>query len=81
MSPDCVARDQDELLVGMEGAFRSLNRLTRAAGAFQAAFPLDADLRCMDPAASAEAVAAAGTASNIALVRFSSYHGHSWSMY
>ena len=35
----------------------------------QAAFPLEADLKSMDPAASAEAVAAAGTATNIALVR------------
>ena len=36
---------------------------------FQAAFPLESDIKTMDPAASAEAVAAAATAANIALVR------------
>jgi hypothetical protein len=42
---------------------------------FQAAFPLESDIKTMDPAASAEAVAAAATAANIALVRsrFSGY--------
>ncbi len=64
-----IATEQDELLAGMEAAFRALKRLQKAADAFQAAFPLETDIKTMDPAASAEAVAAAATAANIALVR------------
>ncbi|CAL8470611.1 g10153 [Coccomyxa elongata] len=66
-SPDVIATEQDELLAGMEAAFRALKRLQKAADAFQAAFPLETDIKTMDPAASAEAVAAAATAANIAL--------------
>lgn len=65
-----IASEQDELLAGMEGAFKALNRLQKASDAFQAAFPLEADIKAMDPAASAEAVAAAEKAGNIALVSF-----------
>lgn len=68
-SADLIASEQDELLAGMEAAFKALNRLQKASDAFQAAFPLEADIKTMDPAASAEAVAAAATAANIALVR------------
>ena len=68
-SPDLLASEQDELLAGMEAAFRALKRLQKAADAFQAAFPLESDIKTMDPAASSEAVAAAATAANIALVR------------
>ena len=59
VSPDLIAAEQDELLAGMEAAFRALGRLSKASAGFQAAFPLDADLKSMDPAASADAVAAA----------------------
>ena len=34
-SPDLIAAEQDELLAGMEAAFRALRRLTAASAAFQ----------------------------------------------
>jgi hypothetical protein len=34
-SPDLIATEQDELLAGMEAAFRALKRLQKAADAFQ----------------------------------------------
>lgn len=37
--------------------------------ALQIAFPLESDVKCMDPSASAEACKAAESATNIALVR------------
>jgi hypothetical protein len=67
-SADVIASEQDELLAGMEAAFKALKRLQKVSDAFQGTFPLEADIKAMDPAASAEAVAAAEKAVNIVLV-------------